>query len=109
MTHDQYLYRQLFENTITLASEKTRWRFGKYAAIAFLRGAAKDEKFIDFARGRVNLDFSLADTVGLLFDLVIEFYSDRLPFKGKFLRLFKDAVLEYLDDLLVPRGLVFQH
>jgi hypothetical protein len=118
---------QLLYNSTTFWAERTRWFPFKWATVAVLRAAANDSRValgipgkaaaLAQAKAPTGADPTppapepvptLADLVRAAFDLVLMIYGPTLPFGGYWVRAARDFVLQYLDLLPIPVGLVLR-
>lgn len=103
-------YGQLLDNSTTLWAESYRWFPGKWLTVALLRRAARDAGYHAAVAARAPKGDddppSLRDLVSMAFEVVLILYGPALPFGGYWVRAARDFVLEHLDRLFVPVGLV---
>lgn len=104
-------YRALFESALGVAARKGNWFPFKWTTLFYLYQAAKDAEFTERMQSRYGADPNLptlAELIDFLFELAIAMYGPMLPFGGKYARVLKDLVLQFLGELLVPPTLVYR-
>lgn len=107
-------YGQLLDNATTLWAESGGWRPGKWATVALLRAAAGNPAWRAKMAARFGDDPnppappSLRDLVAMAFEFVLLVYGPSLPFGGYWVRAARDFVLQFLSQLVVPRGLAYR-
>lgn len=123
MTNHPELYGHLLDNAVTTWAEDCRWMPGKWATVSVLRGIARDKGYHALVSERVrNANaaaladedpvpgpvLTLRDLVAMAFEIVLLVYGPRLPLGGYWVRAAMEFVLQHLDRLFPPRGLVFK-